>query len=95
MPVPLWSVSLSLQDQILERALSSFFTPFFIPSSGFITSNLMMPLFGLVLTLLLGWKLGDSIVPADLSPLMRGALLWCWRLVAPLLIAGILVRGLL
>ena len=50
---------------------------------------------GLVLTLLLGWKLGDSIVPADLSPLMRGALLWCWRLVAPLLIAGILVRGLL
>ena len=59
------------------------------------TSNLMMPLFGLVLTLLLGWKLGDSIVPADLSPLMRGALLWCWRLVAPLLIAGILVRGLL
>jgi hypothetical protein len=49
----------------------------------YLTSNLMMPLFGLVLTLLLGWKLGDSIVPADLSPLMRGALLWCWRLVAP------------
>ncbi|MFM4979994.1 sodium-dependent transporter [Aeromonas caviae] len=61
----------------------------------YLTSNLMMPLFGLVLTLLLGWKLGDSVVPADLSPLMRGALLWCWRLVAPLLIAGILVRGLL
>ncbi len=61
----------------------------------YLTSNLMMPLFGLVLTLLLGWKLGDSIVPADLSPLMRGALHWCWRLVAPLLIAGILVRGLL
>ena len=61
----------------------------------YLTSNLMMPLFGLVLTLLLGWKLGDSIVPADLSPLMRSALLWCWRLVAPLLIAGILVRGLL
>ncbi len=61
----------------------------------YLTSNLIMPLFGLVLTLLLGWKLGDSIVPADLSPLMRGALLWCWRLVAPLLIAGILVRGLL
>ncbi len=61
----------------------------------YLTSNLMMPLFGLVLTLLLGWKLGDSIVPSDLSPLMRGALLWCWRLVAPLLIAGILVRGLL
>ncbi|WP_432612576.1 hypothetical protein, partial [Aeromonas dhakensis] len=24
-----------------------------------------------------------------------GCLLWCWRLVAPLLIGGILVRGLL
>ena len=47
-----------------------------------------------VLTLLLGWRLGDSMVPADLSPLMRRCLLWCWRLVAPLLIAGILVRGL-
>ena len=60
----------------------------------YLTSNLMMPLFGLVLTLLLGWRLGDSMVPADLSPLMRRCLLWCWRLVAPLLIAGILVRGL-
>ena len=27
----------------------------------------MMPLFGLVLTLLLGWRLGDSMVPADLA----------------------------
>ncbi len=61
----------------------------------YLTSNLMMPLFGLVLTLLLGWRLGESVLPAGLSPLLRGSLLWCWRLVAPLLIAGILVRGLL
>lgn len=61
----------------------------------YLTSNLMMPLFGLVLTLLLGWKLGARMVPADLAPLPRACLLWCWRLVAPLLIAGILVRGLL
>ncbi len=61
----------------------------------YLTSNLMMPLFGLVLTLLLGWRLGESVLPAGLSPLLRGCLLWCWRLVAPLLIAGILVRGLL
>ena len=47
------------------------------------------------LTLLLGWRLGESVLPAGLSPLLRGCLLWCWRLVAPLLIAGILVRGLL
>ena len=61
----------------------------------YLTSNLMMPLFGLVLTLLLGWRLGDTILPAGLSPALRLCLLWCWRLVAPLLIAGILVRGLL
>ncbi|MEW7865501.1 sodium-dependent transporter [Aeromonas diversa] len=61
----------------------------------YLTSNLMMPLFGLVLTLLLGWRLGEHMVPADLTPALRLALLWCWRLVAPLLIAGILVRGLL
>jgi NSS family neurotransmitter:Na+ symporter len=60
----------------------------------YLTSNLMMPLFGLVLTLLLGWRLGDAILPAGLSPSLRLCLLWCWRLVAPLLIAGILVRGL-
>ena len=61
----------------------------------YLTSNLMMPLFGLVLTLLLGWRLGESILPEGLSPALRLCLLWCWRLVAPLLIAGILVRGLL
>ncbi|SIQ16317.1 neurotransmitter:Na+ symporter, NSS family [Aeromonas sp. RU39B] len=61
----------------------------------YLTSNLMMPLFGLVLTLLLGWRLGDKFVPADLSGTMRTLLLWCWRLVAPLLISGILLRGLI
>ena len=58
------------------------------PVTGdYLTSNLMMPLFGLVLTLLLGWRLGDTILPAGLSPALRLCLLWCWRLVAPLLIA--------
>lgn len=61
----------------------------------YLTSNLMMPLFGLVLTLLLGWRLGERILPAGLSPALRLALLWCWRIVAPLLIAGILIRGIL
>ncbi len=61
----------------------------------YLTSNLMMPLFGLVLTLLLGWRLGETILPEGLSPALRLCLLWCWRLVAPLLIAGILVRGLI
>ena len=61
----------------------------------YLTSNLMMPLFGLVLTLLLGWRLGDAILPAGLSPALRLALLWCWRVVAPLLISGILIRGIM
>ncbi|MGE6106625.1 sodium-dependent transporter [Aeromonas sobria] len=59
----------------------------------YLTSNLMMPLFGLVLTLLLGWRLGDKMLPEGAPPLARFALLWCWRLVAPLLIASILLRG--
>ncbi|MFM4805862.1 sodium-dependent transporter [Aeromonas bivalvium] len=59
----------------------------------YLTSNLMMPLFGLVLTLLLGWRLGDKMLPEGAPPLARFALLWCWRLVAPLLIANILLRG--
>ncbi|MFQ1915387.1 sodium-dependent transporter [Aeromonas veronii] len=61
----------------------------------YLTSNLMMPLFGLVLTLLLGWRLGDAILPAGLSPTLRLALLWCWRVAAPLLISGILIRGIM
>ncbi|MGL5598448.1 MAG: sodium-dependent transporter, partial [Aeromonas sp.] len=61
----------------------------------YLTSNLMMPVFGLVLTLLLGWRIGDAMLPADLSPILRFSLLWCWRIVAPLLICGILIRGIL
>ncbi|KUE79499.1 transporter [Aeromonas schubertii] len=59
----------------------------------FVTSNLMMPLFGLGLTLLLGWRLGRQALPGQLAPHWRVALLGCWRWLAPLLIGGILVRG--
>ncbi|MFM5522393.1 sodium-dependent transporter [Aeromonas jandaei] len=61
----------------------------------FITSNLMMPLFGLMLTLLLGWKLGRKALPQGLSAYWHHLLMNCWRWVAPLLIGGILVRGLI
>lgn len=60
----------------------------------FITSNLMMPLFGLALTLLLGWRLGRQALPEGLAPHWRALLMGCWRWLAPLLIGGILVRGL-
>ncbi|QXC38112.1 sodium-dependent transporter [Aeromonas jandaei] len=61
----------------------------------FITSNLMMPLFGLMLTLLLGWKLGRKALPQGLSAHWHHMLMNCWRWIAPLLIGGILVRGLI
>ena len=38
----------------------------------FITSNLMMPLFGLALTLLLGWRLGRQALPEGLPPPLAG-----------------------
>ncbi|EOD54442.1 sodium-dependent transporter [Aeromonas molluscorum] len=60
----------------------------------FVTSNLMMPLFGLGLTLLLGWKLGRQILPRGLGLSWQTLLLGCWRWLAPLLIGGILIRGL-
>ncbi|HAU4968462.1 TPA: sodium-dependent transporter, partial [Aeromonas hydrophila] len=60
----------------------------------FVTSNLMMPMFGLALTLLLGWKLGRQALPAGLALPWRTLVMGCWRWLAPLLIGGILVRGL-
>jgi len=54
-----------------------------------------MPLFGLALTLLLGWRLGLRALPQGLDPYWCALLMCCWRWLAPLLIGGILVRGLL
>jgi NSS family neurotransmitter:Na+ symporter len=61
----------------------------------FVTSNLMMPMFGLALTLLLGWKLGQQALPRGLAQHWRILLMGCWRWLAPLLIGGILLRGLI
>ncbi|MFM5396367.1 sodium-dependent transporter [Aeromonas veronii] len=60
----------------------------------FVTSNLMMPLFGLMLTLLLGWKLGRKTLPQGIASHWHHLLMNCWRWIAPLLIGGILIRGL-
>ncbi|HGY5297756.1 TPA: sodium-dependent transporter [Aeromonas salmonicida] len=61
----------------------------------FVTSNLMMPMFGLALTLLLGWKLGQRALPQGLAQHWRTLVMGCWRWLAPLLIGGILLRGLM
>ncbi|MFQ1814306.1 sodium-dependent transporter [Aeromonas veronii] len=60
----------------------------------FVTSNLMMQLFGLMLTLLLGWKLGRKALPQGIASHWHHLLMNCWRWIAPLLIGGILIRGL-
>ena len=60
----------------------------------FVTSNLMMPLFGLMLTLLLGWKLGRKALPQGIASHWHHLLMNCWRWIAPLLIGGILIHGL-
>ncbi|HHQ4940391.1 TPA: sodium-dependent transporter [Aeromonas veronii] len=60
----------------------------------FVTSNLMMPLFGLMLTLRLGWKLGRKALPQGIASHWHHLLMNCWRWIAPLLIGGILIRGL-
>ncbi|MGL5948800.1 MAG: sodium-dependent transporter [Aeromonas sp.] len=61
----------------------------------FLTSNIMMPSFGLILAVLLGWRIGDHLIPHNASPLLRSFLLICWRYLAPALIGSILVRGVL
>ena len=43
---------------------------------------------------LLGWQLGRRALPVGLAPHWRTLLMGCWRWLAPLLIGGILVRGL-
>ena len=59
-----------------------------------VTQRLLPPLLGLGL-LLLGWQLGRRALPTGLAPHWRALLMGCWRWLAPLLIGGILVRGLL
>ena len=49
----------------------------------------------LALTLLLGWKLGQRALPQGLAQHWRTLVMGCWRWLAPLLIGGILLRGLI
>ena len=49
----------------------------------FVTSNLMMPLFGLALTLLLGWQLGLRALPRAGTRTGAPLLMGCWRWLAP------------
>ncbi|MTD39692.1 sodium-dependent transporter [Erwinia sp. CPCC 100877] len=60
----------------------------------YLTSNLMMPIFGIAISLWFGWsKKSASLMPADLSPFWSGCLKLTWRFIAPLFIGAILLHG--
>ncbi|NUU68917.1 sodium-dependent transporter [Enterobacteriaceae bacterium BIT-l23] len=60
----------------------------------YLTSNLMMPLFGIAISLWFGWsKKSAALMPGDLSPFWRGCLKLTWRFIAPLFIGAILLHG--
>ncbi|TBL97787.1 sodium-dependent transporter [Hafnia alvei] len=62
----------------------------------FLTSNLMMPLFGIIICLVFGWSpRAATLMPADISPFWRASLRITWRYIGPLFIGVILVRGLM
>ncbi|MDX7990084.1 sodium-dependent transporter [Xenorhabdus littoralis] len=62
----------------------------------FITSNILMPVFGIIICLVFGWSSkAILLMPANMSPLSRKCLLLVWRYIGPACIGIILVHGLI
>ncbi|WP_323840468.1 sodium-dependent transporter [Photorhabdus africana] len=62
----------------------------------FITSNVLMPLFGIIICLVFGWSSKvNALIPDNLSSRNHQYLLFIWRYVGPLCIGVILVHGLI
>ncbi|OTA16828.1 transporter [Xenorhabdus vietnamensis] len=62
----------------------------------FITSNVLMPLFGIIICLVFGWsRKVNALIPDNMSSRNRQCLLFIWRYVGPLCIGVILVHGLI
>ncbi|MDC9623457.1 sodium-dependent transporter [Xenorhabdus sp. XENO-7] len=62
----------------------------------FITSNVLMPLFGIIICLVFGWsRKVNALIPDNMSSWNRQCLLFIWRYVGPLCIGAILVHGLI
>ncbi|QGH62047.1 sodium-dependent transporter [Serratia proteamaculans] len=60
----------------------------------YLTSNLLMPIFGIAICLLFGWsKAASALLPADISPPVRRVVFLIWRYVGPLFIGIILLHG--
>ncbi|MDC9616015.1 sodium-dependent transporter [Xenorhabdus khoisanae] len=62
----------------------------------FVTSNVLMPLFGIIICLVFGWSRKiNALIPDNMSSRNRQCLLLIWRYVGPLCIGVILVHGLI
>ncbi|KMJ44632.1 sodium-dependent transporter [Xenorhabdus khoisanae] len=62
----------------------------------FVTSNVLMPLFGIIICLVFGWsRKVNALIPDNMSSRNRQCLLLIWRYVGPLCIGVILVHGLI
>lgn len=63
-----------------------------------LTSNIFLPLGGLLISLFFGWILGEKAVQSatgkDLPPVMQTLLLWTLRVFAPVGVAAVLFNGL-
>ncbi|OKP03468.1 sodium-dependent transporter [Xenorhabdus eapokensis] len=62
----------------------------------FITSNVLMPIFGIIICLVFGWsRKVNALIPDNMSSRNRLCLLFIWRYVGPLCIGVILIHGLI
>ena len=62
----------------------------------YLTSNILMPLFGIAVCLIFGWsRKANALIPENITGLKRQSLLLVWRYVGPICIGVILVHGLI
>lgn len=62
----------------------------------YLTSNILMPLFGIAMCLIFGWsRRANAFIPENITGLKRQSLLLVWRYIGPICIGIILVHGLI
>lgn len=62
----------------------------------YLTSNILMPLFGIAMCLIFGWSSrANAFIPENITGLKRQSLLLVWRYIGPICIGIILVHGLI
>ncbi|WP_193017360.1 sodium-dependent transporter [Proteus sp. FME41] len=62
----------------------------------YLTSNILMPLFGIAMCLIFGWsRRANALIPENISGVKRQCLLLVWRYIGPICIGIILIHGLI